>query len=299
MSRFKFSCPDCNIHIETDASSVGCVVKCPQCSEELVVPAYHSSMVSMPVAAHSKHAHPHHSDNGTSKSTADTEDLKNALPEEGDEDAGEDHGVPAHHALKAHVGSLSSDIKLEVVRWAFRRIEHPASWMRHVKKGARFLYAATRKGKVIEPVPYDHPEAKRFTLLGAILLELKIQNVSMSADGREEFLDHEIVRACKDLLAQGDDTHDVDADPLGMLDHGQCLSVLRQLESFYLNECEHLDDMIESARLPGVTMTDLVQRAEQGTIVTSNEVLSVLYHETHVLNRRIEALEKLIKSRLD
>ena len=160
------------------------------------------------------------------------------------------------------------------------------------------MYAGIKKGEVIEPISYDHADSERFTMLGAILLELKIQNVSMSAEGREEFLDHEIVVVCRKVLVENSVKPESNQDSLEALDHGQCLSVLRQLEGVYLNECEHLDDMMESARLPGVTMTDLVKRAEQGTIVTSNEVLSVLYHETHVLNRRIEELEKLIKTRL-
>ena len=296
MSTFKFSCPECEVHIETDASSVGRAVECPKCSEELVIPAYHPNMVSMPVAAHSKHAQ-HHIFHNKQDSSENKNQTNQPLPVEtgGSDDPVE--RIPLHDALKPHVGTLSADIKLEVVRWAFRRIEHPASWMRQVKQGARYLYAGIRKGEGIDPVPYDHPEAERYTLLGAVLLELKIQNVSMSADGREEFLDHEIGDSCRKVLQQDGTELENNADSLGELGHRQCLSALRQLEGHYLSECEHLDDMMESARLPGVTMTDLVQRAEQGTVVTSNEVLSVLYHETHVLNRRVEALEKLIKTK--
>jgi hypothetical protein len=297
MSTFKFSCPDCIVHIETDASSVGRVIECPKCSEELVIPAYHPNMVSMPVAAHSKHAQTHHIFHNKQDSTGDPNKINSPLPVESESSDESVSKIPAHEALKSHVGALSADIKLEVVRWAFRRIEHPASWMRQVKQGARYLYAGIRKGKEIDPVAYDHPEADRFTLLGAVLLELKIQNVSMSADGREEFLDNEIIEKCRMVIEENGNDLEPNKDPLGKLDHRQCLAVLRLLEEFYLKECEHLDDMMESARLPGVTMNDLVQRAEQGTIVTSNEVLSVLYHETHVLNRRVEALEKLIKTK--
>jgi hypothetical protein len=251
----------------------------------------------MPVAAHSRHAQFHHTFYKQQDSVEDPNQINTPVPVETENSGETVSKIPAHQALKSHVGSLSAEIKLEVVRWAFRRIEHPATWMRSVKRGARYFYAGIRKGKGIDPVPYDHPEAERFTLLGAILLELKIQNVSMSADGREEFLDHEIVDNCRKVLQQNAPDLEHSEDLLGELDHRQCLSVLRQLEAFYLNECEHLDDMMESVRLPGVTMNDLVQRAEKGTIVTSNEVLSVLYHETHVLNRRIEALEKLIQTK--
>ncbi|MDC0325194.1 hypothetical protein OAM01_00380 [bacterium] len=297
MSTFKFLCPDCDVHIETEASSVGCIVECPQCSEELVIPAFHPNMVTMPLAARSKHAHGHQSAQKTSafESSVPSVDFLTPLDQEGIEEAVSN--VPVHDALKTHVGVLSADIKLEVVRWAFRRIEHPAAWMRHRKQGARYVYAGIRKGAGIEPVSYDHPDAVRFTLLGAILLELKIQNVSMSAEGREEFLDREIVDISRKVLVESS-VEPESSEPMGVLNHEQCLSVLRQLEAIYLGESEHLDEMMESARLPGVTMSDLVKRAEQGTIVTSNEVLSVLYHETHVLNRRIEELEKLIKTRL-
>ncbi|XOV69543.1 MAG: hypothetical protein ACFHW5_12575 [Verrucomicrobiota bacterium] len=62
MQSFKFICPDCGAHIEDEPSSVGCLIECPQCSEELVVPAYNPSAMSMPIAKHSRHfpAHARH-----------------------------------------------------------------------------------------------------------------------------------------------------------------------------------------------------------------------------------------------
>ena len=298
MHSFKFSCPDCSLHIETDASSAGRIIKCPQCTEELVVPAFNPKASIMPIALHSKHTRPKVSKSPEAATTGTKSQIVKAqMPDQ----VGGDQGVkkvPEHKPVKPHVGNLSANIKLEVVRWAYRRIENAKSWMPHAKRGTHYVYAGIPSNGDIVQVSYDHVDAQRFTLLGAILLELKIQNVSMAAEGREAFLDKEIVSASRQILEKESVVLEEAQDPIATLTHEQCLSVLRQLESEYIKAREHLDDMLETARLPGVTMLELVKRAEQGTIVTSNEVLSVLYHEIHILNRRVEELEKLIKTRI-
>lgn len=302
MHSFKFSCPDCGTHIEDEPSSIGCLIECPQCSEELVVPAYNPAAVSMPVAKHSRHfpsqTHVEEAENAVMNQETLSEQEKPAAPAfpvSGPEDL---PIVPEHEGKVAHVGVLTPAVKLEVVRWAFRRIENPSAWLPHERKGHHYIYAQRRISDGYEPVSYDHPEARSYSLLGAVLLELKIQHASVTADGREVFLDHEIVDAASKVLAEASVLVGEGENPLTKLDHAQSLAVLRLLESEYLMACERLDDMVESARLPGVTMIELIQRAEKGGLVTSNEVLSILYHEVHLLNRRVDELEDVIKTRL-
>jgi DNA-directed RNA polymerase subunit RPC12/RpoP len=301
MQSFKFICPDCGAHIEDEPSSVGCLIECPQCSEELVVPAYNPSAMSMPIAKHSRHfpAHARHEE----QANADTRQAPPSKHEKAVSSTSLNYveqdvpAVPDHEGKVAHVGVLTPAVKLDVVRWAFRRIENSAVWLPHERNGHHYIYAQRRNANGYEPVSYDHPEARRYSLLGAVLLELKIQHASVTAEGREAFLDHEIVAAAEKVLAEVSEKVGEGEDPLSKLDHAQTLSVLRLLESKYLADCEHLDDLVESARIPGVTMTELIRRAEKGGLVTSNEVLSVLYHEVHLLNRRVEELEDVIKTR--
>jgi len=297
MPSFKFSCPDCGTHIEAEPSSVGCLVECPKCSEELVIPAYNSSAMSMPVAKHSKHF-PGHEHAEETESSGQAQTPSSIVMAASDATLEDIPAVPEHEGKVAHVGVLTPAVKLDVVRWAFRRIENPAAWLPHERKGHHFTYARRRTDQGFELVSYDHPEARKYSLLGAVLLELKIQHASLAAEGREVFLDHEIGDAAREVLVEASGEIAEGEDPLSKLDHTQTLAVLRKLEGKYLVACEHLDDMVESARLPGVTMTELIQRAEKGGLVTSNEVLSVLYHEVHLLNRRVEELEDVIKTRL-
>ena len=297
MQPFKFSCPDCDTQLEAEPSSVGCLIECPKCAEELVIPAYHPSAVSMPVAKRSKHFPGH--EHAEAKVISDIPRTPfSGVIAESDSNIEDVPGIPEHEGKVAHVGVLTPSVKLDVVRWAFRRIENPAAWLPHERKGHHFTYAQRRTDQGFELVSYDHPEARKYSLLGAVLLELKIQHASLAAEGREVFLDHEISDAARKVLTEASKEIGEGEDPLSKLDHTQSLAVLRKLEGEYLVACEHLDDMVESARLPGVTMTELTQRAEKGGLVTSNEVLSVLYHEVHLLNRRVEELEDVIKTRL-
>lgn len=302
MQPFKFTCPDCDYQLEAEASSVGCLVECPNCSEELVVPVYNPSAMTLPAAKHSKHFPPHPpvEQSEEASDSAQVTEAQSILQDEVVQASPEDEPqkVPDHEGKMVHVAALTPAIKLEVVRWAFRRIENPTAWLPHERKEGRFTYAAKRGSDGFEPVGYDDPKASKYSLLGAVLLELKIQHATVAAQGREEFLDHEIMDMAREVLTQASVALEDGSDPLGKLDHKLTLSVLRQLEGVYLSECEHLDDMMESARLPGVTMAELIQRAEKGELVTSNEVLSVLYHEVHLLNRRVEELEDIIKTRL-
>jgi len=301
MESHKFSCPECALHIQAEPSSAGCKIQCPECSVELIVPAYNPSAMALPEARRSRHAQ---GSATVDSATQPPGDAASPAPQESPVDLSPKDSsplkkIPDHEAKMAHVGSLTPAIKLEVVRWARRRIAHPNAWLPHEKKGHGFVYAAVPGDHGNESVSYDHEAALMFSLLGAILVELKVQHASLAAEGREEFLDHEIQDAARTVLQQHDWDCGPEADPLALLDHAQSLEVLKVLESDYQQASEHMDDMLESARLPGVDMAELVRRAEQGTLVTSNEVLSVLYHELHLLNRRVEDLERRIASQVD
>ena len=131
MQSFKFSCPDCDTHIEAEPSSVGCLVACPKCSEELVIPAYHPSAMSIPVAKRSKHFPGHEHAEATAPSDEPQVPTSSAVVAV---DATQEDipAVPEHEGKVAHVGVLTPAVKLDVVRWAFRRIENPAAlrWLR-------------------------------------------------------------------------------------------------------------------------------------------------------------------------
>jgi len=98
-----------------------------------------------------------------------------------------------------------------------------------------YAYAAKEVNGMPVPVDVQSPEATRFSVLGAVLLELHLRNVTQTATGRAEFLDRELLDALRQVAGEAS----VELDPApgelprrGMevpaLSHAQSLKALEQ-----------------------------------------------------------------------
>jgi len=198
-----------------------------------------------------------------------------------------------HHRIAA----LTPAIKLDMVRAVRRRILDESSWLPGKINGAN-AYAA--KPSQDEPVLVDvgDPEATRFSLIGAFLLEFRLRQVVTTAAGRTEFLDQEIPDAIRGVLLDemSEQKRDRTASPLASNDliaisHRQCMAVLDVLEDCYAQGTERARKEKTQATLGSVRLKDLVSKLEHKARVTPEDVALALYHELADVRHRLGRLE--------
>jgi len=195
------------------------------------------------------------------------------------------------------VAVLSPGVKLAMVRGVRRRIADESAWLPGKVKDAPAYAGKMQNGETVL-LDARSPEAKRFSLIGAFLLEMHERRVVRTAIGRKRFLDEEIPEAIRELLLEqmSDEERERSEDPLAGQDllsisHAQCLAVLDALEARYSQRMEQRQ--IESAkrRLGNMRLPELVKKLEKKVGISPEEVATALYHEVMDLRRHLERME--------
>jgi DNA-directed RNA polymerase subunit RPC12/RpoP len=195
------------------------------------------------------------------------------------------------------VAVLSPGVKLAMVRGVRRRIADESAWLPGKVKDSPAYAGKMQNGELVL-LDARSPEATRFSLIGAFLLEMHERRVVRTAIGRKRFLDEEIPEAIRELLLEhmSDEERERSEDPLAGQDllsisHAQCLAVLDALEARYSQRMEQRQ--IESAkrRLGNMRLPELVKKLEKKVGISPEEVATALYHEVMDLRRHLERME--------
>ena len=199
--------------------------------------------------------------------------------------------------LQLRVAVLTPAVKLDMVRAVRRRIANETAWLPG-KVGGKPAYAAKGDGR--EPVLLDvkSPEATRFSLLGAFLVELRQRQVVRTATGRTRLLDQEIPDAVRDVLAESmsDEAREqseasLSSDEWMSATHAQCRVALDVLEETYSQRMNQQRAEKAKRRLGTVRLPDLIKKLEKKARIESADVATALYHEVMELRRRLDRLE--------
>jgi hypothetical protein len=251
MKEFKFNCPTCGQHILVNTEWSGRKINCPSCQTSITIPELPKEKKKpTPVLPPSPTTHPNYSsrpvrvelpaqDKDAVKSPIAAASPKPQLTTGGPETKAQPTSPIATEPQPLRIAVLTPAVKLDMVRAVRRRLTGESAWLPG-KVGGKSAYAA----KVIngEPVLVDvkEPQATRFSLLGAFLLELRKRQVIRTATGRTRLLDQEIPDAVRDVLME-DMTDEAraktEASPAAedwkLADHAQCHAALDALEKTY------------------------------------------------------------------
>jgi len=201
------------------------------------------------------------------------------------------------------IAALTPAVKLEIVRAARRRIANETGWLPGRIKGVNAYAAMAGNGDASLVEPTD-PKAKRFSLMGAVLLELHLRRVVQTAAGRLKFLEREIPGAVSEVLlgqtnkdeTEGANAGRVESDPMA-ISHPQCLAVLDVLEERYSHRMSQARAERAKRLLKNVRLPDLVKKLEKKAQIAAEDVATALYHELTAMNRRLDKIESLVANR--
>ena len=208
--------------------------------------------------------------------------------------------APVTARKRPQIAVLTLAIKLDMIHAVRRRIAKESAWMPGLCKGAK-AYAGKNSGGEIIPVDVKSPEATRFSLLGAFLLEFHERNVTRTATGRTKLLDREIPEAVHAALKGGVVVNDaeptasaVDKDKVLSISHAQCLATLDVLEQRFSEGVEMAK--VEQARqsLGNIRLPELVRKLEKKARIVPADVATALYHELTEVRRRLDRLESAV-----
>lgn len=315
-SEFKFNCPECNQHIQVAREWSGRQTNCPVCNKTITIPAPPKApektapvgvlpnpvLPKLPTGLTSlampKEVEPRPAAPAPAQATAST-----AAPEQkavATESAAAAKPATAKLAEPLHVAILTPAVKLHMVRAVRQRIANESAWIPPRIDGATAYAAKVSDGKNI-PVDFKSPEATRFSLIGAFLLELHLKHVVQTATGRTNFLDHEIPDAIREVLLEGmsDEErehaeHSIASTDVLSVSHAQCLAALDVLEDQYSQRMEQIRVEKARRRLGNVRLADLVTKLEKKARVAPEDVATALYHELMDVRRRLDRLESRI-----
>jgi len=317
-TEFKFNCPTCGQHILAATEWSRRRVNCPSCQTKLTIPAPpKEAKKPAPVLPLNPATHPNYINPV----------VRVELPVKGSTAAAiQAQGAPASpktspavqpatggRNLKSKTPStvrvqpqqlriavLTPEIKLDMVRAVRRRIANPSAWLPDGIKGA-YTYAAKVSNGETVLVDVKSPEATRFSLIGAFLLEFHLRQVVRAAIGRTKLLDQEIPDAVHEVLttnvsdeARERIEHSPAKENLMNLSHPQCLAALDVLEERYSQRMDHVRAEAAKQFLGSVRLPDLVKKLERKARVTTEEVATALYLELMDVRRRLDRLESRI-----
>lgn len=314
MSEFKFNCPACGQHLLVDEAWTGRRIDCPMCSARIVIPAplkpdrqdAAKPQSSPPVRPKlSGSAEPGSAPARTTPSEAPPAASTAALPK-----AAARKAVPAAPEVKPaapasapaspehlHIAVLTPAVKLDLVRAVRKRIATESAWIPGRINGVNAYAAKVVNGQNVLVDPRA-PEATRFSLIGAFLVEMRLREVVRTATGRTEFLDHEIPDAVREVLFAelGDEAHNGHDDPLAGRDlmaasHPQSLAALDVMEARYSRRMEQARIERAQRHLDPTRLPDLVRKLEKKGRIQPEEVATALFHELMEVRRRLERLE--------
>lgn len=198
---------------------------------------------------------------------------------------------------QTHVASLTPAVKREIARSVRQRIANQAHWMPRITPAGKFAYAAREVDGKSEPIEVTSPEATRFSILGAALLELHLRNVTQTATGRAEFLDQELLDAIRQVAGNEAGTQEAgpgespaEVGQVPPVSHAQSLQALDLLEEQYTRMIE--ESAVSSQRVEDLRMTHLARKLELKTPVAVEEICAALANELKEIDRRLRALER-------
>ncbi|MCL4179356.1 MAG: hypothetical protein KJ072_16640 [Verrucomicrobia bacterium] len=174
--------------------------------------------------------------------------------------------------------------------------------MPRITPEGKYAYAAREVDGKPEPIEVTSPEATRFSILGAALLELHLRNVTQTATGRAEFLDQELLDAIRQVA--GNEAGTQEAGPgespaedgqVPPVSHAQSLQALDLLEEQYTRNIE--ESAVSSQRLEDLRMTDLARKIGLKVPIAVEEICAALANELDEIDRRLKALERPVGKR--
>ena len=317
-TEFKFNCPTCGQHILTATEWSGRRINCPACQTKITVPAPpKEAKKPAPVTPYKPATHPNYTSRvlrvelpvkgskaaaiQAQGATASPKTSPDVQPATGGRNL-KSNTPPAVRVQpqQLRVAVLTPEIKLDMVRAVRRRIADPSAWLPDGIKGA-YTYAAKVSNGETVLVDVKSPEATRFSLIGAFLLEFHLRQVVRTAIGREKLLDQEIPDAIHEVLAENvsDEVrerieHSPAKENLMNLSHPQCLATLDVLEECYSQRMDFVRAETAKQFLGSVRLPDLVKKLERKARVTPEEVATALYLELMDVRRRLDRLESRI-----
>jgi DNA-directed RNA polymerase subunit RPC12/RpoP len=320
MTEFKFNCPKCAQRILAASDWVGRQIDCPSCKSKIAIPspAKPAAKKSAPItpqaaknalklegAPSQSSAPPSPSKNPPAKPPAKspTQETSAKPPQKGEAKtpvAGpKPQAAPAAapQTEKLRVAVLTPAIKGDMARAVRRRISNESAWLPGKIDGSPAYAAKVLDGKPAI-VEVGNPEATRFSLIGAFLLEFQLRQVTRTASGRTRFLDQEIPDAVREVLrgemggeASGPRDADLPDVDVTAISHAQCLASLDVMEARYTERMEQA--RVEKAKksLGNLRLADLVRKLEVKARIAPEDVATALYHEVMDLRRRLDQLE--------
>ena len=324
MSDLKFSCEVCGQPILVDANEAGRKLVCPSCKTALLVPkgppaAPRPSAVVKARLSPGSTSNPPRAKTREKPAAPTPTSVPRRLPvtirkpEAAPMPTTETASIPTPatglssapktpptgpEPQPVQVAVLTREIKRDVIRGARDLLADPARWMSGVDPEGKLAYAAKEAKGTLRRVEIGSDEATRHSLMGAVLLEFHRLNVTPTATGRTEFLDHEIPAAIRKVIhggapaAGGESPPESTAPALMSISHAQCLELLDLLEGEYAHRSVAGPDSNALREVRGVTLEDLLLRAARDEVITTPELLRAVHHELLEVNRRLTALER-------
>lgn len=317
MNEFKFDCPSCGQHILAADDWTGRRIDCPSCKTKITIPAptktakktaplpppalkspLKPSGASLQVAtpaSPSKDATAQ-----PSSAVAPAKGQREDKPEEAGSDLKtkvEPTTTPPPPKVQLRIAVLTPSIKAEIVRAVRQRIANESAWLPGKVEESLAYAAKVSDGKTIL-VEERSPEATRFSLIGAFLLEYHLRQVTRTATGRTKLLDQEIPDAVREVLLDemSEEEREKTDDPLPNVDvtsisHAQCIAALGVLEERYSQRMEQVRVGKAKKNLGNIRLSDLVKKLELKAGIAPEDVATALYHEVMELRRRLDKLE--------
>jgi DNA-directed RNA polymerase subunit RPC12/RpoP len=295
MSEYKFNCPSCGQHLKADETMAGNHISCPTCAKLIAVPTEEEAAMATTNSASASPMVPKDESEESPftpfpappapEATTTTRFPTRAIvtPE-----------VPekASQGPTTQVSRLTPEIKLDIVRSVRRRIADESTWLPRKTATDEFAYAAKVVGGKNVPVEVTSPEATRFSVLGAMLLEFSERNVTQLAAGRRELLDSDVLDALRKVLEEEKGEPFKGDIKAVSVTHAESLKLLDQLESRYDTSMRKSRAEAAAGKLDSIRMEQVVRMLETKTAVTPEDVATAVFFELEDIKRRLTELER-------
>jgi hypothetical protein len=296
MNEYKFNCPSCGQHLKADESMAGNHISCPTCQKLIAVPteaeAIKAAASSAPAPAAVPKEEPEESPFAPFPATPQPVAATTTTRFPTRAIVTTEITAKAAQGPITQVSRLTPAIKLDIVRSVRRRIADESVWLPRKTEADEFAYAA----KVVDgknvPVEVTSPEATRFSVLGAMLLEFSERNVTQLAAGRRELLDSDVLDALRKVLEEDKGapfTGDIKAVSVT---HAESLRLLDQLETRYDASMRRSKAEAAEGKLDSIRMDQVVRMLETKTAVTPEDVATAVFFELEEIKHRLTELER-------
>lgn len=310
-TEFKFNCPTCGQHILAAVEWIGRRINCPSCETPITVaappkeakkpaPVMVPGQVTTPDSASrtNRVELPARGTKAVAMPTQASPATVTVLPTTGgSENKAKSPSVVPVESPQLRIAALTPAIKLEMVRAVRGRIADESAWLPGVVNGRKAYAAKASSGDAVL-VDVASPEAARFSLIGAFLLEFRLRQVVRTAAGRTKFLDQEIPDAVHEVMTEDlsdeerEHTEGATAEQnLARITHAQCLAALEVLEEQYSQRMNQARAEKAARRIGNFRLPDLIKKLEKKARIAPEDVATAFYHELMEVRRRLDRLE--------